>query len=455
MKVTIIGSGYVGLTTGVVLAYLGNHVTLLDIDERKIALLWEGKSPIHERGLEEVLLAAKDRLTFTSSWDDFDPEVDVVMIAVGTPAKINGEANTNHVEEAARSIAERMRDDQECAIVVKSTVPIGTNRRVDQIIRRTLNERGVNAKVWVTSNPEFLREGFALYDSFYPDRIIIGAEEPEAIEVLRRLYRPLLEQTFEPLEVIPKRDGYGLPPLITTDPVSAEMIKYAANAFLALKISFINEIAGLCEKVGSDVMEVARGIGLDTRIGPRFLHAGIGWGGSCFPKDIAALIAVGKEYNYDMPIVEAARQVNELQCVRVVEKLQTHLKGVRGRTIGLLGLAFKPDTDDVRESPALAIIRILIERGAHVRVHDPVAMANARAALRDEELQEMTFVDDPYAVADGAHALILATEWSMYRQINLSKIAQRMLTPIFVDGRNVFTPKDVEAAGFIYVGVGR
>lgn len=224
---------------------------------------------------------------------------------------------------------------------------------------------------------------------------------------------------------------------------------------MALKISFINEIAGLCEKVGSDVTEVARGIGLDSRIGPRFLNAGIGWGGSCFPKDTAALLAVGKEHNYEMPIVEAARKVNELQRFRVVEKLQSLLKGVRGRTIGVLGLAFKPNTDDVRESPALDIIRILIERGAHVRAHDPVAMDNARAALTDEELQEVTFVHDPHAVADGAHALLLATEWPQYRLLDFSAMAERMTIPLLLDGRNMFRAKDVETAGFTYVGVGK
>ncbi len=398
---------------------------------------------------------AKERLTFTSSWDEFDLQTDIVMIAVGTPAKTNGEANTHYVEEAARSIAERLQDGAQYTVVVKSTVPIGTNRRVEHIIRRTLQERGVNAKVFVASNPEFLREGWALYDCFYPDRIIIGAEDPEAVEMMRRLYRPLLEQTFEPFEGIPRREESGLPPLITTDPVSAEMIKYAANAFLALKISFINEIAGLCEKVGSDVTEVARGIGLDSRIGPRFLNAGIGWGGSCFPKDTAALLAVGKEHNYEMPIVEAARKVNELQRLRVVERLQSLLKGVRGRTIGVLGLAFKPHTDDVRESPALDIIRILVERGAHVRAHDPVAMDNARAALTDEELQEVTFVHDPHNVADGAHALLLATEWPQYRMLDLLTMAQRMAFPLVLDGRNMFRVEDVEKAGITYVGVGK
>jgi UDPglucose 6-dehydrogenase len=233
------------------------------------------------------------------------------------------------------------------------------------------------------------------------------------------------------------------------------MIKYAANAFLALKISFLNEIAGLCEKVGADVAEVARGIGLDTRIGPRFLNAGIGWGGSCFPKDTSALIAVGREYNYDIPIVEAARKVNQLQRERTVEKLQAALKGVRGRIFAILGLSFKPGTDDVRESPAIDIIRLLVERGAHIRAHDPVAIENARKAFTSEELQEITFVDDPYLAAEGTDAVLVATEWQIYRQLDLKRLARVMHIPILLDGRNIYSPKEAREAGFIYMGVGR
>ena len=455
MKIVIVGTGYVGLTTAVMLAYIGHNVVGVDIDEKKIELLKKGKSPIHEAGVEELLTSLKNNITFTTDLKSNVGDADIIMIAVGTPAKANGEANTHYVEEAACTVAEGLIDGRKYTVVVKSTVPIGTNRRVAHVIKKTLEERNVKATVYVASNPEFLREGMALYDSFYPDRIVIGSEDPEAIEMLRRMYRPILEQTFDPPQAIPKRDGYSLPPLITTDPVSAEMIKYAANAFLALKISFINEIAGLCEKVGADVTEVARGIGLDTRIGLRFLNAGIGWGGSCFPKDTAALIAVGREYNYEMPIVEAARRVNQLQRERTVEKLQSVLKGVRGRTIAILGLSFKPGTDDVRESPAIDIIRLLIERGAHIRAHDPVAIENARKAFTTEELQEITFVDDPYLAAEGADAVLLATEWQFYRQLDLKHLAHVMRTPILLDGRNIYAPKDAKAAGFIYMGVGR
>ncbi|QZA32875.1 UDP-glucose/GDP-mannose dehydrogenase family protein [Hydrogenibacillus sp. N12] len=455
MRVVIVGAGYVGLTTAVLLAYIGHHVTGVDIDRRKLELLRQGKSPIHEPGVEAMLARLGDRLSFTDDLKASVTEADVVMIAVGTPEKANGEADTRSVEAAARTIAEGMASGRAYTVVVKSTVPIGTNRRVAHVIRRTLEARGTEATVWVASNPEFLREGMALYDSFYPDRIIIGAEAPEAIEVLRRLYRPLLEQTFDPPEAVPKREGYGFPPLMTTDPISAEMIKYAANAFLALKISFINEIAGLSEKVGADVIEVARGIGLDARIGPRYLAAGLGWGGSCFPKDTAALLAVGREHHYEMPIVEAARRVNELQRERVVEKLQSALKGVRGRTIAVLGLAFKPNTDDVRESPALAVIRRLIALGAHIRAHDPIAVPNAERALTEAERAEVTFVSDPYAAAEGADALLLATEWAEYRRLDLPRLRGLMRTPVFLDGRNVYAPDVARAAGLTYMGVGR
>lgn len=456
LRIVVVGTGYVGLTTGVALAYLGHQVIGVDKDPRKLERLQAGRSPIHEAGLQALLSALGNRIVFTNRLREVVGEANVILIAVGTPSKPNGEADTRYVEEAAREVAEGLKAGRTYCLVVKSTVPIGTNRRVAHVVQRTLDERGIESKVLIASNPEFLREGMALHDTFYPDRIVVGAEDVEAIEMLRRLYRPILEQTFAPPEWLPRPQGYTLPPLITTDPTSAEMIKYAANAFLALKISFINEIAGLCEKVGADVTEVARGIGLDSRIGPRFLAAGLGWGGSCFPKDTAALIAVGKEHGYEMPIVEAARTVNFRQRERVVEKLQEALKGVRGRTVGVLGLAFKPGTDDVREAPALDVVRLLLERGAHVRVHDPVAMANARAALANiEEASEVEFVEDPYQLARNADALVLATEWREYRELNLERLAQLMRTPVLVDGRNLFAPEEARRAGFTYLGVGR
>lgn len=452
MNVAIIGTGYVGLTTGVALAYLGHRVVGVDKESQKIRTLQQGRSPIHEPGLEKLLAAVGSAISFTEDTAAAVADADLIMIAVGTPQKANGEANTYYVEEAARQVAEGLLDGRSYTLVIKSTVPIGTHRRAAHVLSRLLAERGVQVNVMLASNPEFLREGMALHDTFYPDRIVVGAESAQAIESLRRLYRPLLEQTFEPPVFLPRPEGYKLPPLVTTDPTSAEMAKYAANAFLALKISFINEIAGLCDKVGADVTEVARSIGLDPRIGPRFLSAGLGWGGSCFPKDTAALIALGAEYGYRMPIVEAARGVNRRQRQLIVEKLQAALKVLRGRTIGVLGLAFKPNTDDVREAPSLDLIRLLTERGAHVQAHDPVAIVNARAVLTDFEVD---FVESPYQVAEGADALVLVTEWNEYRTLNLAELARRMRRPVLVDGRNMFPPDEARKAGFLYMGVGR
>lgn len=452
MQIAIIGCGYVGLTTGAALAYLGHQVIGVDKDPGKLELLLQRKSPIHEQGLAELIEATTTRLAFTADTVKAVADAELIMIAVGTPPKANGEADTGYVEEAAREVAQGLREGRTYTLVIKSTVPIGSNRRVAHVVTRVLAERGVQAGVNLAANPEFLREGMALHDTFYPTRIVVGAEATAAVEALRRLYRPILEQTFAPPAFLPRPEGYELPPLITTDPTSAEMTKYAANAFLAVKISFINEIAGLCDKVGADVTEVARSMGLDPRIGPRFLAAGLGWGGSCFPKDTAALTAVGAEYNYTMPIVQAAREINARQRLLILEKLQAALKVLRGRTIGVLGLAFKPNTDDVRESPAVELVRLLLERGAHVRAHAPVAVPGARQELSNFEID---FVENPYEAADGADALILATEWEEYRSMNLQELAGRMCTPVLVDARNMFKPEEARLAGLTYLGVGR
>lgn len=454
LRVAMIGTGYVGLSTGTVLAYLGHRVTGVDKDKSKTDLLRAGRSPIREHGMEELLELSKGHIVFTQDTSKAVAEADVILIAVGTPSKDNGEADTQYVEAAAEEVAQSLLPGRSYVIVVKSTVPIGTNRRVIYVINRVMGERGLSRStpVHIVSNPEFLREGMALYDTLYPDRIVIGAEDPEGVAAMQRLYRPILEQTFNAPSFLARPSGYGLPPMITTDPTSAEMIKYASNAFLSLKISFINEIAGLCEKVGADVSEISRGIGLDKRIGPHFLKAGLGWGGSCFPKDTAALLAIGKEYGYEMPIVAAARQVNHEQRHRMVEKLQQALKGVRGRVIGVLGLAFKPGTDDVRESPALDMIRILVDRGAHVRAHDPAAVSNAKQAL--EEL-DVGFASNPYDVSLDAEGLVLATDWPEYVTLDLERLAQSMKTPVLLDGRNMFDRGKAEAAGFLYMGVGK
>ncbi len=452
MKITIIGTGYVGLTTAVVLAYLNHDVTAVDKDNRKLSLLQEGKSPIHEPGIQSLLDEIGHTIRFTPSVAEVVPDAELIMIAVGTPPKMNGEADTRHVEEAAREVAEVCLPDKHYTLVIKSTVPIGTNRNVAEVVENVFSERNLRGNISVASNPEFLQEGLALQGAFYPDRIVVGANSNDAFDDLRHLYQPILEQTFDPPTFLPRPAAYHLPPMMTTDPNSAEMIKYAANTFLALKISFINEIAGLCEDVGADVTEVARGIGLDSRIGHRFLRAGLGWGGSCYPKDTAALLNVAAQSGYEMPITEAARTVNFEQRKRIVEKLRTVLKTLNGKTIGILGLAFKPNTDDIREAPSLDIIRQLVADGANVRAHDPIAMPNAQQTMSDIPVD---FTEDVYSLAHNADALVLVTEWEFYHRLELRKLAKQMKTPILIDGRNVFSPQEAMAAGFHYLCVGR
>ena len=458
MKIAIIGTGYVGLTTAVVLSYLNHDVAAVDKDESKLDLLHEGKSPIHEPGIQNLLDEVWHTIRFTPSVAEVVPEAELILIAVGTPPKQNGEADTRHVEQAAREVAQVCLPDRHYTLVVKSTVPIGTNQRVVEVVEDVFSARGIRGNISVASNPEFLQEGLALQGAFYPDRIVVGANSDEAIDTLRRLYQPILEQTFDPPSEFPRPSAYHLPPMMTTDPNSAEMIKYAANTFLALKISFINEIAGLCEEVDADVTEVARGIGLDARIGPRFLRAGLGWGGSCYPKDTAALLGVAAQSGYKMPITEAARTVNFRQRERIVEKLQDTLGTLKGKSIGILGLAFKPNTDDVREAPALDIIRELLAEGAIVRAHDPIAIANARQALSKNDQTDnnkLRFIEDVYELSYDTDALVLVTEWEPYHKLELRRLAKQMKTAILIDGRNVYSPEEARIAGFHYIGVGR
>lgn len=458
MKIAIIGTGYVGLTTAVVLSYLHHDVAGVDKDTSKLTLLHDGKSPIHEPGIQNLLEEVWRTIRFTPNVAEVVPDAELILIAVGTPPKQNGEADTRHVEQAAREVAQVCLPNKHYTLVVKSTVPIGTNQRVAEVVENVFSERGIRGNVSVASNPEFLQEGLALQGAFYPDRIVVGANSEKAIDTLRRLYKPILEQTFDPPSEFPRPPSYHLPPMMTTDPNSAEMIKYAANTFLALKISFINEIAGLCEEVDADVTEVARGIGLDARIGHRFLRAGLGWGGSCYPKDTAALLGVAAQSGYEMPITEAARAVNFRQRERIVEKLRDVLHTLEGKTVGILGLAFKPNTDDIREAPALDIIRELLAEGATVRAHDPIAIANAHQALSekvDTHNNGLHFTEDVYELPYDADALVLVTEWDLYHRLELRRLAKQMKTPILIDGRNVYSPEEARAAGFRYIGVGR
>jgi UDPglucose 6-dehydrogenase len=452
MRVTIVGTGYVGLTTGLTLGYIGHGVTCVDANPDKLRLLHSGKSPIHEYGMDELLQLLRSSVSFTDDLRGAVGDADVILIAVGTPPKPNGEADVSQVESAAATLAEGLQNGRRYTLVVKSTVPIGTNRRVEHIVRQVLKNRGVAAEVFMASNPEFLREGRALADSFYPDRVLVGAASEHAMDAMYHLYKPLLDQSFTPPSFLKRPDDYRLPRYITTDATSAEVSKYACNAFLATKISFINEMGGLCERVGADITQVARVMGLDHRIGPHFLNAGLGWGGSCFPKDTKALMAMAGEYSYQMPIIEAACEVNQRQRRAVVEKLQAALKLLRGQTIVVLGLAFKPDTDDVRESASMDLVRLLVERGAVVRAHDPVGLDNARPELDALGVESDA---DVYELAKGADALLLGTEWAQYAKLDLRRLAGEMRTRVLVDARNFFRAQDARAAGLEYFGVGR
>lgn len=452
MNVAIIGTGYVGLTTGVCLAYIGHSVTCLDTDARKVEALRAGQIPIYEPHLDTLIGEASDNLHFTTSYAEAIPDAQVIFIAVGTPPGASGSPNLEYLSQAATSIGEHL--GSEFAVVVnKSTVPIGSGNWVGSIIRHALEERHgrkVNGMFAVASNPEFLREGSAIGDSLYPDRIVIGSDENHALEVLYTLYRPILDQTFAAPTFLPRPDDKGAVPLVSTDLASAELIKYAANAFLALKISFINEIGQLSERVGADISEVARGIGLDSRIGSRFLSAGLGWGGSCFGKDTAALISTGREYGLTMPIVEAARWVNQRQRDRVVEKLLQELKILKGRTVALLGLAFKPNTDDLREAPALEIAQKLIERGARVQAHDPIAMERFK---REHPSSGVHVCEDVYQVLEDCDAAVLVTEWTDYRELNWARVAEIMREKVVLDGRLVLDRDELTSLGFRYVGL--
>ena len=452
MNVAILGTGYVGLTTGACLAYLGHKVTCVDADESKIAALEKGEVPFYEPHLDELIDDARSNLCFTCSYAHAIPEADVVFIAVGTPPGVGGAPDLRYLQSAAQGIGELIANDF-TVVVNKSTVPIGSGNWVESLVRDAYEKRHgqrPSGKFAVASNPEFLREGSALGDTLYPDRVVIGADEQKTSAVLYSLYRPILDQTFQPPAYLPRPDNVGAVPLISTDLASAELIKYAANAFLALKISYINEIGLLSEKVGADIAQVAKGMGLDARIGTRFLQAGIGWGGSCFGKDTAALVSTAGEYGLDMPIVKAAREINRRQRERVVDKLLAELKILKGRTIGLLGLAFKPDTDDLREAPALDIARKLIERGARVKAHDPVAMERFQ---RENPGLAVTLCATPLETATDADAVVLVTEWFQYRELDWEPIRQAMNSAILLDGRHALDRDRMTRAGFRYIGL--
>ncbi len=435
MRIAMIGAGYVGLVSGACCADFGHHVVCVDKDPDKIGALRRGDIPIYEPGLSELVATnvRHHRLRFAEDLSSAIEGAEVVFIAVGTPSRRgDGHADLSYVFAAARDIARSLGDDF-AVIVTKSTVPVGTGDEVDRIIR----EEGGKANVAVVSNPEFLREGAAIRDFKHPDRIVIGTEDARAREVMAELYRPLY---------------LNAAPIIYTDRRSAELTKYAANSFLATKIAFINEIADLAEKVGANVQEVARGIGLDNRIGAKFLHAGPGFGGSCFPKDTLALIKTGQDHEAPQRIVETVVAVNDQRKRAMARKVANAFGGnIRGKTVAVLGVTFKPNTDDMREAPSIPLITALQDMGAQVRVFDPVGLGHARRELGEE----VVFGEDAYDCARGAHALVIVTEWEQFRALDLKELQAIMACPVIVDLRNIYSPEEVMRGGFLYYGVGR
>jgi UDPglucose 6-dehydrogenase len=446
MHICVIGTGYVGLVTGVCLAQIGHEVICVDNDIEKVKLMQSGQSPIFEPVLAQMMQANMEagRLTFTA---DLRVGVDhgkILFIAVGTPALPSGASDTQYVEAVARGIGQHLNGDYKL-IVNKSTVPIGSGDWVRRIVLDGVAK--VNSEIAgfdVVSNPEFLREGSAIYDTFNPDRIVIGSNSEQAIELMQELYAPIVTRQYA------QNPSLAPVPMLLTDITSAEMIKYAANAFLATKISFINEVGNICDRVGADVKMVARGIGLDSRIGDKFLQAGIGWGGSCFPKDVSALVHTATDYGYDARLLKSTIETNRQQRLIAVEKLQQVLKILKGKTIGLLGLTFKPDTDDLRDAPALDLIDRLTHLGAKVKAYDPLISPDRS----HPDLAKITVNTNAEDLASGCDALVLVTEWQEFQEIDYTHLASLMEQPTIVDGRNFLDPKSLANAGFNYIGIG-
>jgi len=429
MNICIVGSGHIGLVTGACLANMGNRVIGMDDDERKIGALKDGIIPFYEPELKEIVHrnVAEGRLSFTTNVEEGVRSSGIVFICVGTPQWPDGSADLSFVEMASKRIAESMDDYK--VIVDKSTVPVRTGGWVKRTV--TLNCRQ-NHDFDIVSNPEFLREGKAVYDFMRPDRIVIGAESEKAANVMKELYQPLNA------------------PIIVTSIETAELIKHASNAFLAMKVSYINALANICEAVGADVTQVADGMGIDSRIGRDFLDAGIGYGGYCFPKDVAAFIKIAEEAGYDFELLKAVEEINAFQRRQIIKKAKSLLWNLNGKTIGILGLSVKPDTDDIREAPSIDIINQLQQEGARVKAYDPQAMEGVRQVAADVELCQ-----DPYQVAEGSDALIIVTEWDEFKELDLSKIKELLNQPVIIDGRNIFEPAEMERLGFMYRGVGR
>ena len=437
MKIAIVGTGYVGLVSGACFAEMGVEVTCVDINEEKIKMLSEGKVPIYEPGLEEMVVRnfREGRLKFTTRLTDCLDEVEAVFSAVGTPPDEDGSADLSYVLQVAREVGQNM--NHYVVLVTKSTVPVGTAQKVKAVIAEELAARKMEIEFDVASNPEFLKEGAAVKDFMSPDRVVVGVESERARKLMQRLYAPFMMTNNR---------------ILFTDIPSAEMIKYAANSMLATRISFMNDIANLCELVGADVNMVRKGIGADTRIGSKFLYPGCGYGGSCFPKDVKALIQTARQQGYEMRVLQAVEEVNERQKSVLFQKLSSHFGGdLKGKTVALWGLAFKAETDDMREATSLVIIRQLLDAGCEVRVFDPVAMNECRRRLGDA----VTYAKDMYDAALGADALLLLTEWQQFRLPSREVVRRTMNQPVVFDGRNIYDPEELRAGGFHYSSIGR
>ncbi len=437
MKIAVVGTGYVGLVTGACLADVGFEVICVDIDVEKIAQLKQGISPIFEPGLEDVLerTIQKGRLTFTTDLIPVLKDVQVIFSAVGTPPDEDGSADLQYVVEVARTVGKHMQDY--VLVITKSTVPVGTANLVKDTIQQELNKRSVSIDFDVASNPEFLKEGDAISDFMKPDRIVVGIESERAQQIFEKMYKPFV------------LNGH---PVIFTDIPSAEMIKYAANAMLATRISFMNDIANLCEIVGADVNMVRKGIGSDTRIGSKFLYAGIGYGGSCFPKDVKALIKTGDQKGYSLDVLKAVEEVNDRQKFVLYNKLHQFYKGdLKGKKIGMLGLSFKPNTDDMREAPSLVLIQSLLESGCDVKAYDPAAMHETKRKIGDV----ITYCNTIEETIEGTDALFLVTEWAEFRVLDPKRIVSLMKTPLVFDGRNIYDPTEMREGGVTYYSIGR
>lgn len=442
MKVAVAGTGYVGLVTGVALAHIGHNVTCVDVDENKIEIMKSGKSPIYESGLEELMNQNKERLTYTTDYKTAYKDADVIFIGVGTPERIDGSANLDYVKTVVKQIAESI--ERDTVVVVKSTVPIGTNDKIEEYLKNNV-KKGI--KVYVASNPEFLAQGTAVRDTLYASRIVVGTENRYAERLMKKLYSPL---TKKPYKV----------PYLSMDRRSAEMVKYASNDFLALKISYINEIANFCEKVGADIEKVTKGMGFDSRIGNKFLKAGIGFGGSCFPKDTKALHWLSKDLDCELKTVKACIEVNKTQKILMYTKLREYFDNLENKNIAVLGLTFKPGTDDLREAPSIDNIELLLDVGANVRAYDPISVESFKKKIASKVSSDsingkINYFDSIDETIKGADAVLIMTEWPEIVNYDLNKYKELMNNPLIFDGRNCYNLKDVQNSDIEYISVGR